>query len=501
MNARLYLRLLRPGRTLSVALLYGFFIWTWLHHLFGLPAPEARLFTLVLVGPAMLGSLLLGPLHEVMHRSFFPTLPGARQQLRRWHLLGISASALGLFVPAVIWVRDLHPAAALGLIAASLTLPALNRRRRTWGVVRPFYLWLIAAGILLAVGARAPLLGLCHQWPWAVLAGGLGVAYVCLRLGFSSRWVADRWHDPIFFCFQSVVPFFGGSIHLHAQTQARQFLLDRRHSHATSARWDLARVGDSLRDWRRVVHHARFGATTRLRQGISQSVAGAITTPIYLLVMYFILRIQDPTTTIATLCAQVAEAGAMGGPLAQPLIGMVFGMPPVFAGIMALSFALATFTPPQTFPLSRHRLAGCMFAETLRAAAKIWVGYAVVTAICFVGICLAAHLPLHPRYFLRPLAALLGGTPLVLAALALLIRSIFWRFWRVVAFVVSFIGLIIGIIVSTILAPQWFTPAGLLVWTLSTALGGWLCWRAFQHCYRTCDLLSLRLQMKLYGIA
>ncbi len=501
MNARLYLRLLRPGRTLSVALIYGFFIWLWLRHLFGLTTAEARLFTLVLAGPALLGSLLLGPLHEVMHRSFFPTLPGARRQLRRWHLLGISASALGLFIPAIIWVRELHPAASLGLIAASLALPALNRRRRTWGVVRPFYLWLIAAGILLVVGARAPVLALGQQWPWAVLAGGLGAAYVCLRLGFSSRWVADRWHDPVFFCFQSVFPFFGGNIQLHAQTQARQVLLDRRHCQATSARWDLARVGDSLRDWRRVVHHARFGGTTRLRQWVGQTIAGAITTPIYLGTMYLILRLQEPSTTLTTLCAQIMEAGTVDGNLTQPLVGMIFAMPPIFASAMAFSFALVAFTPAQTFPLSRERLARCQFAESLRAAANIWVVYAVVTGLCFAGICLAAHYPFHLKFFLRPLAALLGGVPLILAILALLVRSIYWRFWRVVAFVVSFLGLIAGIIFSALLAGSLFTPAGLGLWAGLTLLGGWLCWRAFQHCYRTCDLLSLRLQMKLFGIA
>jgi len=217
--------------------------------------------------------------------------------------------------------------------------------------------------------------------------------------------------------------------------------------------------------------------------------------------MYLILRLQEPSTSLVTLCAQIMEAGTVDGDLAQPLVGMIFAMPPVFAGCMALSFALVSFTPAQTFPLSRERLARCLFAESLRAAVNIWIVYAVVTGLCFAGIALVAHYPLHLRFFLRPLAALLGGVPLFLAVLALLVRAIYWRFWRGVAFVAGFLVLIVGLVISTLLAGSLFTPAGLGLWLGVTLLGGWLCWRAFQHCYRTCDLLSLRLQMKLFGIA
>jgi len=42
MNARPYLCLLRPGRTLAVLTMYGWLAWSWLHFLFGLPNDASR---------------------------------------------------------------------------------------------------------------------------------------------------------------------------------------------------------------------------------------------------------------------------------------------------------------------------------------------------------------------------------------------------------------------------------------------------------------------------
>ena len=96
MNTRLYLCLLRPGRTLAVLAMYGWLAWCWLHFLFGLPDAAARFLALAVIIPALLGGLLIGPIHEAMHRTFFPLLPGARLALRRWHGISLSVGGLAL---------------------------------------------------------------------------------------------------------------------------------------------------------------------------------------------------------------------------------------------------------------------------------------------------------------------------------------------------------------------------------------------------------------------
>ena len=52
MNARLYLRLLRPGRMLAVLTMYGWLAWSWLHFLFGLPNDASRFlaFAVIIIG-------------------------------------------------------------------------------------------------------------------------------------------------------------------------------------------------------------------------------------------------------------------------------------------------------------------------------------------------------------------------------------------------------------------------------------------------------------------
>ncbi|HOF10339.1 MAG TPA: hypothetical protein PLV33_10125, partial [Opitutaceae bacterium] len=137
MNARLYLRLLRPGRTLAVLAMYGWLAWSWLHFLFGLPNNASRFLAFAVIVPAMLGGLLIGPIHEAMHRTFFPLLPGARLALRRWHGISLIVGGLALLALAIPLVPEHTPAALAGLIALSMALPMLNRRRRI-GLWRPY---------------------------------------------------------------------------------------------------------------------------------------------------------------------------------------------------------------------------------------------------------------------------------------------------------------------------------------------------------------------------
>ena len=226
MNARPYLCLLRPGRTLAVLTMYGWLAWSWLHFLFGLPNDASRFLAFAVIIPAMLGGVLIGPIHEAMHRSFFPLLPGARLALRRWHGIGLIAGALALLALAIPLVPEHSPAALAGLIALSMTLPMLNRRRRI-GLWHSYSLVLIAAGILLTLAGHVPLGQLCHAAPWLVLAVGLCGAALCFRAGFSESMVRDRWRDSFFYCMQSTLPFVGSDILVHAQARGRQLAAER----------------------------------------------------------------------------------------------------------------------------------------------------------------------------------------------------------------------------------------------------------------------------------
>jgi len=278
MNARAYFCILRPVRTVIFALLYGGFVWMWLWSLLRVPASERPFLVVAVIGPVILGSMFLGPLHEVMHRSFFPTLPGARQRLRRWHTLALAVASIVLVVPAAIFVGDIPRTALYGLIIAGLSLPVLNSRRRSWGLFRPQFLLLILAGIVLVLAGRYALIAICRQVPIGVLAVGVGIVFISFRIGFSKQRVRDRWRDPNLYCFQSMVPFLGTDVMLHAQAQNRQYAQE--NSRRQGRDWNVTSIGTSIREWGRVIHHARFGRGSRIRQLLGLAVTGAMQTPV-----------------------------------------------------------------------------------------------------------------------------------------------------------------------------------------------------------------------------
>ncbi|HOG93994.1 MAG TPA: hypothetical protein PLE80_10515, partial [Opitutaceae bacterium] len=438
MNARPYLCLLRPGRTLAVLTMYGWLAWSWLHFLFGLPNDASRFLAFAVIIPAMLGGVLIGPIHEAMHRTFFPLLPGARLALRRWHGIGLIAGALALLALAIPLVPEHSPAALAGLIALSMTLPMLNRRRRI-GLWHSYSLVLIAAGILLTVAGYVPLGQLCHAAPWLVLAAGMSGALLCFRAGFSESMVRDRWRDSFFYCMQSTLPFVGSDVLTDAQTRGRQLAAER--STAACRTWTLARVGSSLREWVRVLHFARFGQFSRVRTAFGLGCAGLCLVPIFAGTTYLLALADSPNdhVTPAQFCAQILS-NATPGQLNTPNgLELLFVMPAVMACMTTAVFAQRASAPAYTFPISRDRLAAVLFFETYRTVGTLLVIFLGGWLACYLIAALVAGQPFHLGLMARATASTLPVLPIASLTLALFLR-VRRLLWRVPLFVALVIG-------------------------------------------------------------
>ncbi|MBP7371334.1 MAG: hypothetical protein KBG39_03575 [Opitutaceae bacterium] len=500
MNARLYLRLLRPGRMLAVLAIYGWFVWAWLHFLFGLPDAAARFLALAVIIPALLGGFLIGPIHEAMHRTFFPLLPGARLALRRWHGIGLIVGGLALLALAIPLVPEHSPAALAGLIALSMTLPMLNRRRRI-GLWHSYTLVLIGAGILLALAGYVPLAQLCHAAPWLVLAAALSGAALCFRAGFSDPFVRDRWHDPFLYCMQSTMPFVESDILNHVQAQARQHAAAR--STAASRTWTVTRVGSSLREWVRVVHFARFGASSHLHTAAGLSITLLCIVPIFAVTTYLLALAASPNdhVTPAQFCAQLLSNATTGQLNSSDLVELIFVMPAVMACMTTAIFAQRAIAPAYTFPISRDRLAAVLFFETYRTVGTLLVIFLAGWLACYLAAALVAGQPFHLGLMARATASTLPVLPIASLTLALFLR-VRRLLWRVPLFVGQVVGApIVQVLFVKTCLDRAFTPLPLAIYTVVTALAVWLCWRAFRSHYRTCDAMQPAINLHALGIA
>ena len=375
MSLRAYLTLLRPWRTLVIATMYSGFVYLWLRTLFHAPARDSLLFTLAFFGPAVLGGMLLGPLHEVMHRSTFPMLPGARREFRRWHLRSLAAASLLFFIPTVCFAKTVPVAASYGLIIAGLALPLLNTRRRLWGSTRPQLPLFILCGVLAMALGRELITAACDAAPWVVLAGGLSFAALCFRSGFSSPNTRDRWRDPLLYCVQSTLPFVGSDILIHAQGQMRQFAQERNDK--PSLDWNVTTVGTSLRGWCRAIHHARIGNMSRLSLFVRLDLTGAVFFPLFFVIAYAMSKLGgDSASSLTKFCHLLLDNGKTGGSTSvHPIVGTVLTMPPFFFFGIGMLVAMQSAAPSTRFPISRARLARCLFTAAIRRVAIISVAY------------------------------------------------------------------------------------------------------------------------------
>lgn len=462
MNLRAYLSLLRPWRALPLGIVYGWAFGLVTLSLFGRASTEEALaFTAAFIAPLGFGELLFNPIREVSNRSFFPLLANVLSQLRHWHLRTLVVVATLQFAVAWFLAPDLPRLALFGLIAAGLCLPMLFRRATTGTALQLLFIL-----PLLAPMVRSSVMGICTVAPWAVCLMGVGCSLLCIQRAFSPGVLLDL---------------------RRARTPAgNQTPKPSRHP---GSDWAPQHVELHTLDWVNAVHHARFGAFSRLQGALSVILCGAIPVIAFATIPFLLgILAHDGATTFAHFCNQIVDSSlARMGKGSSPLY--LFDALPNFVALFAMFAGAIPAFPACRLPIARHRLATCVFLETIRIGALSWVGYISALCAAVAGASLIAGRPIEMAFFLRPLASALVLPSVVLCELALL-YSVARRRWPT-SYGVYLLwisgGAIFGV-VGLYLADSLTSPAGLVALVPGTIFTGWLFWRAIGRYYRTTDL-------------
>jgi hypothetical protein len=504
MTFRAYLTLLRPVRTLLFAAFYTWAMgFNMLKSLGGQTMQEALFLTFAILGPVILGSFCLGPLHELMHRNCSALIPGLRLALRRRHLIVCGILAASFLVAAACTRFPFPIEATLGLILASLTMPLLNRRSTVYsssffGMVG--YIPLLA---LLAFSPRLLLLDAGRACPWAFLIAGIAITALCIRSGFSEKNVRERSRSQhLVYCFQTAMPFLGSgglAITRYAQAENGRALAARK-ADRRGRDWTVASVGASLREWAAVVHHCRFGGGSLKQAILGWLIIGASPLLMLAVIQFFISRAEpnNPISFSAT-CALLAAAFRPGAtPDLIATLLYVFSL--VFGLIAAASFTAPVVLAPYRLPISRERLARSTLLETHRLNALIAAAFAAELGTLTIGATLLAGQSLDLSLFARPLAATLFLFPAAFLIQAFIVSAA-RRYWLLIAgfAVPTLVGPgIAGAIAARLgaRAPQYspvvlldavFTPAGLAIFLAISATAVALHRLALRRHFRTCD--------------
>ena len=512
MTFRAYLTLLRPVRTFLFAAFYTWALGFNLLKAFGgVPTPEAALLTCTLLGPVTFGAFLLGPLHEVMHRSFAAHLPGVRSAFRRWHLVACGVAAVVCFTGAEMLGLPFPRAASAGLILAGLSAPLLNRRRGLgWGAALGMagYAALLA---LLMLPSRALVLAIAQAYPGAVLVAGTAFSAFCVQRGFSAKGLRERSRSAmVYCCLQTSLPFGGsGGFAVLRQMQAENArLLAARKADNPRKDWNLPTVGSSLRDWVAVIHHCRFGGVGR-----SQLLLGLVClsgAPLVCLGVLALVTSRAEAGRAPTYAQYVDQLAAAFQPgTTAGLIATLLYLLALLVGLVAAaSFAAPAVLAPHRLPLSRQRLARGAHCETLRITGLVAVAFAAELALLAVGATLLAGDPFEANVLVRPLAATFLFLPAALLVQAFLYRAAH-HYWILITglAVPTFIapGIIGGITArlgarASEYSPVVFldavlTPGGVAILLTLTSVAVTLHWLAVRHHFRICDFSRPILQL------
>jgi hypothetical protein len=484
MTLRAYLILLRPVRTLLLGLINsgccGVFF---LRYCGKCSLAEASSFTSVIVAPLIFGDLLAGPAHEFMNRSVFPLIPGARHQLRRWHMLGTSVLGFLLLAATDSFASAFPFAARLGLIAAGLTLPLLNTRRVGWS----YLALLLLISPLLAAGPRETFAAACQAAPWAIFSLGLLCAGLCIRRIFSTSFAGNYWKTPYVVSVQTLAPFYDT-----AMIQRRREDAERRafaNGNRRAREWLADSVGPSLRDWARVIRHARFGGASWVWSGTGAVVFGAFPALTYLaLPIVFGILGDKAVHSPLELCSQVL-AGARGNGDSGTLGHLAFQSLPLSSIMIALYAASVSAVPTTGFPLSRRRLADCLFAELLRLGALCCLGFALASFGPIVGAALLSQTPIEFAFFGRALRHVLFLPTVALLGIAVIYTAVRTRWlasfggYLLCAAVCGALG---GFAMAVAESRLW-----VFIWFPGFVLSGWAARATLRRYYATNDLNRL----------
>ncbi len=503
MTLRAYLTLLRPVRTILFAAFYGWAMGFNLLKVFGgLSLQETAFLTCTLIGPVTLGAFLLGPLHEVMHSSFSPLLPGCRTAFRRWHLIACGLAAVPCLIGTELLGHPFPRAASAGFILAGVSAPLLNRRRGLgWGAMSGM-LGYVALVALLALPTRALLLDAGRAFPWGILVASIAFATFCFHRGFSAEGLRERSRNmQLFCCLQTSLPLAGSggfAVTRYMQTENGR-LLAARKANKPGRDWTVAAVGSSLRDWAAAVRHCRFGGTRPSQLLLGLAIIGVSPLACIALIYFFISRADAsqpvPFAEFFGLLAAAFRPGTAPDLVSSLLF--VFGL--LFGVIATASFTAPVVLAPYRLPLSRERLARSTLLETHRLTGLIAAAFAAELCLLALGTTLLAGRPLDANVLTRPLAATLFLIPSALLVQAFVVRTA-RHYWLLIA---GFSGpLLVGTIAGAlttrhgaraaqyspvVLLDAVFTPTGLACILAITGLAAALHWLALRRHFRTCD--------------
>ncbi len=484
MPLRAYLTLLRPVRTLLLGLINsGCCGVLFLRYCGNCSLAEALSFACVIVGPLIFGDLLAGPAHEFMNRSVFPLIPGARRQLRRRHLHGLLALA-ALLLAAASAVPSAFPLAAqFGLVAAGLTLPLLNTRRVGWS----YFALLLLISPLLTTGPRETFVAACQAAPWAFLGLGLLCAGFCIRHVFSASFAGNYWKTPYVVSVQTLAPFYDTTmIQRRREDNERQAIAKRNRP---EREWRVAAVGSSVREWARVIRHARFGGTSWIGSGPGIVAFGALPVFVYG-ALPFVLGYfgRGNAISLQAYCGMLI-AGAHGTELAGSPGRFVFTAL-LYTPLMVTMYAASlTAVPTTRFPLSRRRLAACFFAEVLRLGALGCIGFALAYTVELVGAALVTRTPIEYSLFARALSHIRILPAVVLLGIAVVFATVRYRWMASIGGYLlwaAFGGALGGIAMAVT-----ESILGAYIWLPGLVLSAWLARTAIRRYYATHDLNRL----------
>jgi len=483
MNARSYCRLTRPVLTGLIVVFYTPFGWKTLCSL-QLPVPVSWFLALAVVAPWLCGGLLAGGLHEFMHQSFFGVLPGARRSLRRWHggvLAGVTAVLAALSSRLVPGMPVLS---TVGVSAAVLALPLLNRRAPQ-SVGRLLLVWgsvLLGCMSLYFVGGR--LYAACLAAPWAVLPGGLLIAGGCFRIGFDRRQVRSRAGRP----FRSELNSVRGLFRKDGRALMATIIAEQQRRDKRVGRdWLETSVNCSDRAWLRVLLHERHGQRGRAAVWVGSGLFMFGCTAGVLGVSLLLAKLVDPAADVVSLCKPIITFGSTGFLSGKsPVIGVLCSLyiVPVWIGLVMILDSRTMFRV--TYPVSRGRLAWLNFLLSWR-----WSGIRVAFQVCilfamvgFAG--LLAGISLRLENMRVPIALMLVQFPLIP-----LFHSVTLAQRRVLGLTgfgllnILFLALTIGVAWRLDVFVSWPVAAASLA---ATALGAWIYWRLLLRRYSTSDL-------------
>ena len=484
MSLRTYLLLLRPIRTLALAAFLQFGAFVILVAPMGVSLPEFALLALCLLLPLTLGSLLIAPLHEVAHRSSFPMLPGADRQLFRSHAIAFAGAALLLCGLALWLVSLIPPPAACGLILAALALPLLNPHQGITMGGNPIFGLTIIIGLILVILARTQLIALSHTAPWLLFVAGLAFTHVCFRLGFARDRLRARSANPFYFAPQSTLLFVGTDIQQHAQAESSR--LAEQRSTRRGADWSAPAFRDTLRDWLRILHQARFGRSHWLSSNFSAfaaTLAGTVTALLVCVLFDAGLDWQQ----WGTYCRLLVEAARSSGEIAQSDVRLNFVMMPQIGFAVALTGALMAGVPPQAFPLSRTRLANVLFLAFERRALLSLAGCAAGGIAVLATAALVAGQPwsfalLH-RFLPLPAVALIAANLLPMAVFSRgALTQIFFGLLAFPGFIIATFAVVLRDSGSS------SSVFSIAIFSILTMASLAFAWSTFRRHYRTCDL-------------